>query len=312
MMSGWVLSAAAVALPVFLAASLTLLRLLRRQDRLAARVQLSRGIAPVKDATSRDDTIGHNWKSAIRRLGEFILRKGFLSSRTRAELELTLMSAGLRGRNGLEFFVGVKILLLVSCPVLAVLALQGTSIPLSLTWIMVAIACVLGLLAPDFVLRHQRKRYVQRVEQGVPDALDLLVVCAQAGLGLTAAIVRVAEELQQGKADIGLELAITASEMQIMTDSRAALLQLGSRTGVQGLVRLSKTLAQSIQYGTPLSQSMRSLSAEMRQETLTRFEARAARLGVLLTVPMIVFILPCLFLVVGGPAAVQVMGLGSP
>jgi tight adherence protein C len=96
-----------------------------------------------------------------------------------------------------------------------------------------------------------------------------------------------------------------------MTDSRAALMQLGSRTGVDGLVRLSKTLSQSVQYGTPLSHSMRLLSSELRKETLTRFEARAARLGALLTVPMIIFILPCVFLVVGGPAFVQVMGMGK-
>jgi tight adherence protein C len=172
-------------------------------------------------------------------------------------------------------------------------------------------AGVVGMLLPDYVVRYRRKRYIQRVEQGLPDALDLLVICSQAGLGLTAAIIRVAEEMQQGNADVGLELALTANELQIMTDSRAALVNLGSRTGVEGLVRLAKTLSQSVQFGTPLSHSMRVLSAEMRQETLTRFEARAARLGALLTLPMIIFILPCVFLVVGGPAIVQVLSLGS-
>jgi tight adherence protein C len=96
-----------------------------------------------------------------------------------------------------------------------------------------------------------------------------------------------------------------------MADSRVALANMGNRTGIDGLTRLGTTLIQSMQYGTPLSHAMRVLSAEMRQETLTRFETRAARLGVLLTLPMIVFILPCVFMVVGGPAAVQVFRISG-
>jgi tight adherence protein C len=211
----------------------------------------------------------------------------------------------------LELFVGGKIILLIGLPVLTLLAIRGTSVSPLLVLVMPVAAGVVGMLLPDYVVRYRRKRYIQRVEQGLPDALDLLVICSQAGLGLTAAIIRVAEEMQQGNADVGLELALTANELQIMTDSRAALVNLGSRTGVEGLVRLAKTLSQSVQFGTPLSHSMRVLSAEMRQETLTRFEARAARLGALLTLPMIIFILPCVFLVVGGPAIVQVLSLGS-
>jgi len=137
-----------------------------------------------------------------------------------------------------------------------------------------------------------------------------LMICAQAGLGLTAAIVRVADEMQDGRQDIGVELALTANELQLL-ETRRALTNMGSRTGVDGLVRLANTLLQSMQYGTPLTEAMRVLSAEMRQDTLTRFEARAARLGVLLTLPMIVFILPCVFLVVAGPAAIQVLHIGS-
>jgi tight adherence protein C len=104
---------------------------------------------------------------------------------------------------------------------------------------------------------------------------------------------------------------LTANDLQIMSDTRAALANLGNRTGIEGLARLGTTLIQSMQYGTPLSHSLRILAGELRQEALTRFEARAARLGVLLTLPMIVFILPCVFLVVGGPAAIQVLRGGS-
>jgi tight adherence protein C len=191
------------------------------------------------------------------------------------------------------------------------LALRGVSLPPIASIFCVVASGIMGLLFPDMVVRYRRKRYLQRVEQGLPDALDLLVICSQAGLGLTTAITRVAEEMQIGGQEVGLELALAANELQLMADSRVALANMGNRTGIDGLTRLGTTLIQSMQYGTPLSHAMRVLSAEMRQETLTRFETRAARLGVLLTLPMIVFILPCVFMVVGGPAAVQVFRIGG-
>src|SRR6185437_7899355 len=194
--------------------------------------------------------------------------------RTRAELELTLMSAGLRGRNGLELFIGSKLGLLMGLPLLAVLALRGIALPALLSLVIPVAAGVAGLQLQDVVVRFRRQHYIRRVERGLPDALDLLVICAQAGLGLTAAIARVAEEMQHGNQDIGLELALTANELQLMADSRQALLNMGSRTGIDGLARLGTTLVQSMQYGTPLTDSMRVLSTELRQDTLTRFETR--------------------------------------
>jgi tight adherence protein C len=306
----WLLSLTGAGTLLLMVAALVLLRLMRRQQRLAARVQLSRGRAP--SAAAVEQEVAHRaWMRLVSALGQLILRTGLLSSRTRGELELTLMTAGLRGRNGLEVFVGSKIGLMVGLPLMALLALRGMSLSSVLSILIPAAAALVGMLLPDIVVRYRRKHYLQRVERGLPDALDLLVICSQAGLGLTPAILRVAEEMQNGNQDVGLELAITANELQVMTDSRVALLNMGSRTGIEGLTRLGTTLVQSMQYGTPLAESMRVLSAEMRQITLTRFESRAARLGVLLTLPMVIFILPCVFLIVGGPAAVQVMRVGS-
>lgn len=307
----WLLGLAAAMSLLFLLPAFALLKTLSRQERLKSRVQLSRGVAQARDHGKPREAMYQAWTRMISRLGQFILRTGLLSARTRSELEMTLASAGLRSANGLEMFVGAKIAFIIGLPVLAWLLLRGTTVAPFFSMILIIVAGVVGMLLPDYIVRHRRKRYIQRVEQGLPDALDLLVICAQAGMGLTAAIIRVADEMQQGNADIGRELALTAHELQIMTDSRVALAQLGARTAVEGLVRLSKTLSQSVQYGTPLSHSMRVLSSELRKETLTRFEARAARLGALLTIPMIVFILPCIFLVVGGPAFVQVMGIGK-
>jgi tight adherence protein C len=308
----WLLAGTGVGTVVLMVAAFMMLRLINYERTLATRVQLSQGLAPRSPSGTLKEGVHNAWTRAVAMLGQLILRTGLLPTRTRAELGMTLMSAGLRGRNGLEIFIGAKIGLLVGLPFLAMLAMRRIAVGNSFLHLVVPMAAgVAGLLLPDMVVRHRRKKYVARVERGLPDALDLLVICAQAGLGLTAAIVRVADEMQQGGEDIGVELALTANELRLIADSRVALLNMGTRTGIDGLVRLGTTLVQSMQYGTPLSDSMRLLSAEMRQETLTRYEAKAGRLGVLLSLPMIAFILPCLFLIVGGPAAVQVMHIGS-
>jgi tight adherence protein C len=310
MMQPLLLASTGVGTVLLTGSAFLLLRQMRHQRHLTARVQASRGLASAPAGT-RQEVAHRAWTNVVAALGQVILRTGLLSARTRTGLEQTLTSAGLRGRNGLELFIGSKIVLLFALPFLAMLALRGITLPSVLPIAIPIIAGVIGLLLPDMVVRYRRKHYLKRVESGLPDALDLLVICSQAGLGLTAAITRVAEEMHHGSQDIGSELALTANELQLMADSRLALQNMGSRTGIEGLVRLGTTLVQSMQYGTPLAESMRILSAEMRQATLTRLEARAARLGVLLTLPMVVFILPCVFLVVGGPAVVQVMHGGG-
>jgi len=305
----WLLMGAGAGALLLVGGAFALMHIIIRDKRIAVRVRMSRGQG-LPSVETRKDMLKGIWSRVLAALGQFIIRTGLLSARTRAELEVTLTSSGLRGRTGLEVFIGCKIGLLVGLPFLAMLMLRGIYVSPVLTIMILAVAAVVGLLLPDTVVRSRRKNYIQKVERGLPDALDLLVICSQAGLGLTAAIVRVAEEMQEGQQAIGTELALTANELQLV-ESRVALQNMGSRTGIDGLVRLANTLLQSMQYGTPLTDSMRVLSAEMRTDTLTRFEARAARLGVLLTLPMIVFILPCVFLVVGGPAAIQVMSIAS-
>jgi tight adherence protein C len=305
----WLLGVTGFGTLLLMVTALVLMQVLLKKQKFAARVQMTRGQAPVPGGTSQA-MMKHVWQRLLAALGQIILRTGLLSARTLGELELTLSSSGLHGRNGLEVFIGSKIGLMIGLPSLTILALRGVHVPFALTLLIPSAAAVLGLLLPDMVVRWRRKAYLQKVERGLPDALDLLVICSQAGLGLTAAVTRVAEEMHAGRQPIGVELALTANELHLV-DTRLALTNLGSRTSVDGLVRLANTLLQSMQYGTPLSSAMRILAAEMRQDTLTRFEARAARLGVLLTLPMIIFILPCVFLVVGGPAAIQVMHVGG-
>jgi tight adherence protein C len=290
------------------AASLVLARRLHRQERLAGRMRLVRQ-ASAPPVLAEDSPPG--WRgalvNAVAPIGETLARSGLLSGRTLGELRQTLQVAGFNGPRGLGVFVGVKLLLVVGLPVLAVLlpGVIGMHMPHGL--MVAAGTAAVGLLAPDFIVRSLRKRYLQKLQRGLPDALDMLVICSEAGLSLETAIDRVAAEIHNPHQAIAQELILTGQEMRMNADRRSALLNLGARTGVDSLRRMAGTLVQSLQYGTPLAQALRSLAAEERHLLLTRFEARAARLPVLLTIPMIVFILPCVFLVVAGPAAVQVM-----
>jgi tight adherence protein C len=218
-----------------------------------------------------------------------------------------LSSSGLRGSQGVGVFLGCKILTMAALPFAAWMTTRDMQLPPMLHTIIPPSAGVFGLLLPDWLIGRKRKQYQARLERALPDALDMMVICTQAGLGLGPAIIRVAGELRESYREIGLELGQTANELQIMSDSRIALTNLGTRTGIDGFRRLATTLIQTIQYGTPLSDALRSLSAELRLDSLTKLEERAARLPVMLTMPMIFFILPCVFLIAGGPAMIQVM-----
>jgi tight adherence protein C len=300
----WLGPALAGGVAVVLGLSLLLYRDQRRTERLSMRLRM---VQPSAAAREREIEAGLSAPLRIvTAIGEAIASSGAHSTRTLEELQQTLQIAGFRGRHGLGLFVGTKLLLVVGLP-LATLALPWLlhrDIPYPSA--MLSLAAGIGLLAPDKIVQSLRKRYLHALEAGLPDALDMMVICGQAGLGLEASIERVGIEIHYAHPAVAEELTRTAHEMQVNADTRVALMNLGRRTGLESVRRLAGVLIQSIQYGTPLTQALRSLSAEQRQEMLVKFEGRAARLPVLLTIPMIVFILPCVFLVVAGPAMVDV------
>lgn len=143
------------------------------------------------------------------------------------------------------------------------------------------------------------------IQRALPDALDLLVICAEAGLSLDAALKRVAEEIGHTCPELGDELGLTAVELGFLPDRRSALHNLTRRCHLASLRGVVNTLQQTEKYGTPLSNALRVLSNEFRHERLMKAEEKAARLPVILTVPMIVFILPALMIVLIGPAAIR-------
>ena len=247
------------------------------------------------------------WMRLVGAVGRAVLRSGLLSRSAITELEQTVAAGG-SSRTGpaLALFVGAKLLCFIGLPLLAwlLVGLSHASLPVPL---LLAAFAVLGMLLPDLILHRIRKRYLKAVDLGLPAALDLLIICTEAGLSLEGALERVSVEAVGAASATANELRITANEMKMLSDRRQALVNMGTRTELEAMTRLGSTLSQSLKYGTPLTHALRTLAAEMRQMALIRFEERAARIPVLLTIPMIVFILPCIFVVVGGPAAVRVV-----
>jgi tight adherence protein C len=302
-----VLIASAIFLLMVTATGLLLLQQLRKDRRFNERVALAHGELPISTGSEDAKALRAWLTNAVSSLGQVIVRSGLLSSRSMAELEQALASCGLQGPNGLGLFIGAKILLIAGLPVMTMLALDGSGITGRMQIIITGGAAIGGLMLPDWLVNKRRQRIMDQIEQGLPDALDMMVICAQAGLGLGPTIIRVGTELAVARPEISREFLLTADDLQIISDSRVALGNLGQRTGLDSIKRLVTALIQTMIYGTPLTDALRMLSAEMRTEVLTRFEARAARLPVLLTLPTVVFILPCVFLIVGGPAVIQVI-----
>jgi tight adherence protein C len=140
----------------------------------------------------------------------------------------------------------------------------------------------------------------------LPDALDLLVICAEAGLTVDAAFNRVARELGRAYPELGDEFALTAIELSFLTERRQAFENLAYRVNLESVKGVTTTMIQTERYGTPLASALRVLSAEFRHERMMRAEEKAARLPAIMTVPLILFILPTLFIVILGPAACSI------
>ena len=160
--------------------------------------------------------------------------------------------------------------------------------------------------APDIFLKNKIQKRTALIRKGLPDALDLLIICAEAGLTVDAAFNRVARELGKAYPELGDEFALTSIELGFLTDRRSAFENLAMRIDLESIRGVVTTMIQTEKYGTPLASALRVLSAEFRNERMMRAEEKAARLPAIMTVPLILFILPVLFIVILGPAACSI------
>lgn len=237
-----------------------------------------------------------------------VQRLNLRRSRAAGTARLKLERAGLRGKDAETLYLFCKFSLPLAAAVFAVLWLYVLkAMPLHEPMrLLAALGLVLlGALAPEIYLKNGADKRRAALVKGLPDSLDLLVICAEAGLSLDAALTRVAREIGISSPELADELGLTAVELTFLSDRAQALDNLNQRTNMPAIRGVVNTLQQTEKYGTPLAQSLRVLAAEFRDQRLMRAEEKAARLPAILTVPMIVFILPTLFVVLIGPAILQ-------
>jgi len=223
-----------------------------------------------------------------------------------SQLRLNLVQAGFRHPKGLAIFFGIRFLLALLLPVIFLLAnvINGSFTQKNL---MVAIlAAGSGFYIVPYLLKWITRRRQDRIDKALPDVLDLLIVCMEAGLSLQATINRVSDEIKNISIDIYKELQLLSAELRTGLSREIALKNLGERTGVQNVKALVGLMIQSDRMGASIVQSLRTHASFLRVQRSQRAEEKAAKLPVKILFPLLLFIFPAIFVVVLGPAAIQI------
>jgi tight adherence protein C len=226
--------------------------------------------------------------------------------KSQAEVSATLKRltrAGYREDSAIKVFYGSKVLVpLLLCLLAAVTGLADKS-----PFFVYMLALVLGFLAPDFWLSWRISKRQQRLKRGLPDVLDLLVICIEAGLSLDMAATRTAEELNKAQPELCDELRIVVLEQRAGRPRGEAWKNMAERTGVDAVRHLVTMLVQSEQFGTSVAKTLRVHSDTLRLKRVQAVEEKAAKLSVKLVFPLALFIFPAFFVVALGPAMISMM-----
>jgi tight adherence protein C len=283
----------------------------KRAKRIKAVVTQHRG------DLSRQQTDGLNRPSAIRqqkekvhvqlvnKLLEVINLQHMLSSK---EIGFELAQAGLRGRGVIPAYVSTRVLVTIGSAIGTLLVLglaKEFPYPEFVKFLFAGGGGVVGFYLPKLLLKNTITKRQHDMTRAFPDALDLLTICVESGLGIEAAFARVTEEIAEASPTLAQEFGLLTAELAYLTERRNAYENFTNRTGLPTAKALSTSLIQSEQYGTPVGVATKVLSQEKRDERMTKAELKAAALPAKLTVPMIIFFLPVLFVVVIGPAAMK-------
>jgi tight adherence protein C len=293
----WVLLTAIVATILF---GIKRWRISERDKAQQIRLDGFRGAVPVQAG-------GVPW---YRQLGSSIAASPLIGVVEQQRLLKLLALAGIKGRGNLANFIAMKVCGAIVLGGFAWMGLELAQLFVDILLVRLAVlgaALMLGWRLPDFILGHMIRRRRLRLETGMPDALDLMVICAEAGLGLNQSIEEISRQLRPTHKDVAYEFSTTSAEMQVFADIGQALDNMVERTGMPDLRSLIATLKQSLKFGTPLAESLRTIAGEMRATRQARYEARAAKLPVLLAIPMTMFILPCLLMIVSTPVVLRIM-----
>jgi tight adherence protein C len=280
-------------------AATALLLIIREVHLRALNSRVSNAVLGIPDRAVRSQHL-LGWLSSIgNRYGRFY------ASQDLDQLKSILQAAGFNHYRTMPVWIGVKVVSLIFFPFAAFILAQFTGKPLGGVLIYTLIGVTIGIMGPRLILLMLKRRFDAAIRLGTPDAIDLMVVCSEAGMGLESALERVADEMGGTNPAIAQVLHGLLDDLRIMPNRSDAFEKLGVTS--EGLRRVGTMISQSLQYGTPLSQALRVIAADLRRERITKLEERAHRLGVKLTVPMVLFLLPAMFVILGGSSMLHLV-----
>jgi tight adherence protein C len=220
-----------------------------------------------------------------------------------------MLQAGIRNPNAPFKFMIARFCLPIGFMLLAMLFMAGAEKEVSdgAKFFILAICVVFGYALPGILLKNTAQKRLQEINQSFPDALDMMLICVQGGIGLEQTVARIADEISEHSPTLAEELGILSAEMAMLNDRRTALSDFARRMGSGAAKSFATALIQADQYGTSVSQAMRVMADEMRDQRMSLAEQKAASLPPKLTVPMILFFLPVLFVIILGPAVLKAM-----
>jgi len=296
---------------VILYFTLGLLSKLRRQDVFKDRLKdlmhykehLLQEVSIVKRVYQRAEDKPSPW------LMKFINRFQRTGKEEQEKLKRLFDKAGIRSRNAPILYGIAKITMFFPPAAIAAFGVfYFTQWNILYKILAILIAAMAGSYLVDLIIRRLVNARQTRIRKAFPDALDLMVICTEAGLSLTATVQRVAREISQVCPDLGYELALLSIELNMLPDRRKALQNFSDRLDSSYFKSIISNISQAEQYGTPVAQTMRTIAEQFRQDRLIEAEERAAKLPVLLTLPMMLFIFPCVYIVILGPAIINILG----
>ncbi len=251
-------------------------------------------------------------QARVQAMKQFLERFNLSNLLSAPELRKKMMLAGWRQQSAVVSFVFLRFALCLGAFLLTFLfflADQKYNLPIYGQFAIAGLAGFLGFMLPELLVKNTILKRQQEMTLAFPDALDLLLICVQAGLSIEAAFSRVTEEVAETSDALAQELGLTSAELMFLGDRALAYENLALRTGLPAAKSLVTALSQADKYGTPVGVALKVLSEESRNERLSKAEQKGAALPAKLTVPMILFFLPVLFLVIIGPAVLQTMAM---
>jgi tight adherence protein C len=304
-----VLSALAAA-GSFVAVMLPLLNRTEKKERVKAVIEKKRKVLfeQSREESKKGNRVEEKTLSASQSvLSTFKMRK--LLGDMSINLRNQMLQAGYRNPSAPVKFIAAQILLPIFLMLLAMMVLGKArtthDINGGMTMLILMVAAGVGYGLPKVLLKNQIQKRAQDINLAFPDALDMMLICVQGGIGLEQTVNRIAEEISEHSPILAEELGILSAEMAMLNDRRGALQDFARRVGSGAAKSFATALIQAEQYGTSVSQAMRTMSDEIRDQRMAAAEQKAAALPPKLTVPMILFFLPVLFVIILVPAVMQ-------